>query len=181
MTDLSAAASKSKWIIVMGVAGAGKSSLGRVLAEKLALPFLEGDTFHPPANVAKMAAGVALNDDDRWPWLAALAAALKKSESGAVLACSALKRAYRDRLRDGAGRPLKFVWLSVSRPALNARMSARTGHYMPASLLNSQLATLERPTPDEAAITIDGDAPLAMILRDALSEIGAPAAPADKR
>jgi gluconokinase len=89
-----------------------------------------------------------------------------------------LKRAYRDRLRDGAGRPLKFVWLSVSRPALNARMSARTGHYMPASLLNSQLATLERPTPDEAAITIDGDAPLAMILRDALRELEALSAPA---
>jgi gluconokinase len=114
---------------------------------------------------------VALKDEDRWPWLDALAAALKKSDKGAVLSCSALRKSYRDRLRDGAGRPLTFLWLSVSRPALNARMSARSGHYMPASLLNSQLATLEPPVPDEGALIIDGDAPLEMVLRDALSEL----------
>ncbi|MEJ0061105.1 MAG: gluconokinase [Terricaulis sp.] len=143
------------WIVVMGVAGSGKSTLGAALADALALPFLEGDAFHPAANVAKMAAGTALTDEDRWPWLDALAAALGTAEGGAVMTCSALRVIYRERLRREAGHPLSFVWLKLDRETLLKRMSARVGHYMPASLLDSQLATLEAPVAGEHVITLD--------------------------
>lgn len=145
----------SSWIVVMGVAGSGKSTLGAALAEALALPFLEGDAFHPPANVAKMAAGVPLTDEDRWPWLDALAAALREAEAGAVMTCSALRLVYRERLRAKADHTLSFVWLKLDRDTLAERMGARVGHYMPASLLDSQLATLEAPETSEGVIVLD--------------------------
>lgn len=137
--------------VVMGVSGCGKSTVGAQLAEALKLPFLEGDVLHPERNVARMAAGVALSDADREGWLLALAERLRQAHAagqGLVLSCSALKRAYRDILRSGAP-GLCFVYLHGSHALLAARMAARTGHYMPLSLLDSQFATLEPPGVDE--------------------------------
>ncbi len=143
-------------LVVMGVSGTGKSTLGATLAAHLGRPFLEGDAFHPPANVAKMAAGVALTDDDRLPWLDALAAAMSRHAAAGrstVVACSALRRAYRDRLRAAPGR-VRFVHVTVTPDELARRMSARPGHFMPPSLLASQLATLEPLAPDEDGLTL---------------------------
>jgi gluconokinase len=141
--------------VVMGVSGCGKSTVGRQLADALQLRYLEGDAFHPPANVAKMAAGHALTDADRHGWLLSLRQALAQAAApGVVLACSALKRRYRDLLREGAPQ-LRVVHLHGSRDLLAARLTARPDHYMPASLLDSQLATLEAPGGDEAAWAFD--------------------------
>lgn len=137
--------------VVMGVSGCGKSTVGEQLAEALKLPFLEGDVLHPERNVARMAAGVALNDEDREGWLLTLAERLRQAQAagqGLVLSCSALKRAYRDILRSGAP-GLRLVYLHGDQALLAARMAARTGHFMPPSLLASQLATLEPPGLDE--------------------------------
>ncbi|MBA3592240.1 MAG: gluconokinase [Polaromonas sp.] len=135
----------------MGVSGCGKSTVGAQLAQALKLPFLEGDVLHPERNVARMAAGVPLSDEDREGWLQALAERLRQAHAanrGLVLSCSALKRAYRDILRSGAP-GLRFIYLHGEHALLAARMAARTGHYMPLSLLDSQLATLEPPGVDE--------------------------------
>ena len=140
--------------VVMGVSGCGKSTVGAKLAEALQLPFLEGDVLHPERNVALMAAGVPLSDADREGWLQALAERLRQAHAagrGLVLSCSALKRAYRDILRSGAP-GLRLVYLHGEHALLAARMAARTGHYMPLSLLDSQLATLEPPGVDENAL-----------------------------
>jgi len=148
-------------IVIMGVSGCGKTTLGRELANALGVPFVEGDTLHPPANVAKMRAGIALDDRDREPFLARVAEALVAAGSrGAVVSCSALKRSYRDliRARNGA---VTFVWQRLDRAALAARLAQRHDHYMPASLLDSQLAALEPPAEDERAIVIDGAEPTA--------------------
>lgn len=153
-------------IVVMGVSGSGKSAIGAALAEALGLPFQEGDVLHPPANVAKMAAGVPLEDADRWPWLDAVAAALA---TGGVVSCSALKRSYRDRLRAGAGRPVAFVFLEGSEALLTERMGARTGHFMPVSLLASQLATLEDPTGEPGTVAVDIDQPIPDIVAAAVA------------
>ena len=142
-------------VIVMGVCGCGKSTVGQGLAERLGLPFVEGDTLHPPENVARMASGVALTDEDRWPWLDRIAQALVESrETGAVVACSALKRSYRDRLRRAAP-DLALVHLHGRHEVLAGRLASRRGHYMPASLLDSQLRALQPPDPDERAIELD--------------------------
>ncbi len=142
-------------IVVMGVSGCGKSTLGRALAAALGLPFIEGDELHPPRNVALMAAGTPLTDDDRLDWLQAVAAALAAAaDTGAVAACSALKRRYRDLLRSGAP-ALRLVHLTGDPALLAERLRRRSGHYMPASLLQSQLDILEPPQADEAAITLD--------------------------
>jgi len=141
----------------MGVSGCGKSTVGADLARRQGLPFLEADGFHPLANVEKMSRGIPLNDEDRWPWLAVLGAAMRENavESGGVIAsCSALKRAYRSCLSQHVGLPMLFALLDGDRETLFARMSARKDHYMPASLLDSQLADLERPAPDEPAVSI---------------------------
>lgn len=141
-------------IVVMGVSGCGKSSLGRALAEQLHCPFYDGDDFHPAANIAKMSAGVPLTDADRWPWLKALQAVMAKHlQQGetAVVACSALKKSYRDLLRQ-AGEGVYFVHLAGEFDLLWERISTRPGHFMPAHLLQTQLATLEPPTPAEALI-----------------------------
>jgi gluconokinase len=146
-------------IVVMGVAGAGKSTLGRALAAALGVSFVEGDTLHPPANVAKMAAGIPLDDADRRPFLEAVGSELARGrERGVVATCSALKRRYRDTLRAYAADAL-FVLPELSREALAERLATRRGHYMPASLLDSQLAILERPSEDERALVVDGTAP----------------------
>jgi len=155
-------------VLVMGVSGSGKSTLARALAERLAVPFVEGDDLHPPANVALMAAGTPLTDADRQGWLRAVAARLQTAEvSGAVVACSALKRSYRDLLR-AAAPGLRLVHLAGSPALLDARLRARPGHYMPASLLPSQLRTLEPPQPDENALTLDIRAALPQQVRAVL-------------
>jgi carbohydrate kinase (thermoresistant glucokinase family) len=161
-------------VVVMGVSGCGKSTVGQGLAERLGLPFVEGDTLHPPENVARMAAGIALTDEDRWPWLDRIARALAEAgdagqagqTGGVVVACSALKRAYRDRLRQAAP-DLQLVHLRGSREVLAARLASRRGHYMPASLLDSQLRTLQPPEPDERAIELDVDAPPRLLVQQA--------------
>jgi len=143
----------------MGVSGAGKSTVGGLVAGRLGLPFRDADEFHPPANVAKMSAGQPLTDADRWPWLGAIGAHLVAHRGqGCVVTCSALKRAYRDRLR-AAAPELRFVFLHGEVALVAARQAARQGHFMPASLVASQFATLEPPAPEEGAIHLDVDAP----------------------
>lgn len=145
-------------IIVMGVAGCGKSSVGTRLAEALSLPYQEGDDLHPQANIAKMSAGTPLNDDDRWPWLDRIGEILADhAESGIVLTCSSLKKVYRDRLRAAAGGRLAFVFLDGSKALLTKRMGNREGHFMPTSLLESQLATLERPDQEAGVVVVNID------------------------
>lgn len=143
--------------VVMGVSGCGKSTVGAQLAAALGIPFLEGDGLHPARNVARMAAGFALSDEDREGWLQALAGRIRQARlagQGLVLSCSALKRSYRDILRQGAP-DLQFVYLHGSPELLAARMAERTGHYMPLSLLASQLSTLEVPDDGENAQRFD--------------------------
>lgn len=149
-------------VVIMGVAGCGKSSVGEGLAARLGIPYRDGDDLHTPEAVEKMRAGTPLTDEDRWPWLDRVAEVLAK-EAPVIVGCSALRRAYRDRIRAGAGGPVRFVHLAGSREVILARMAARKGHYMPTSLLDSQFATLEAPGPDEA-LTVDIDQPLAAII-----------------
>ena len=150
----------------MGVSGSGKSTLGALLARELSCPFLEGDDFHDTRAVAKMRAGQPLVDDDRWPWLDRLGLAIGEaltSQGRVVAACSALRRSYRQRLRHAIGAPTRFVLLDASRDELLRRLTDRSGHYMPVSLLDSQLATLERPEADEGVFRLDaGAAPEAL-------------------
>ncbi|HSF62873.1 MAG TPA: gluconokinase [Paracoccaceae bacterium] len=149
-------------IVIMGVAGCGKSSVGEGLAARLGIPYNDGDDLHPAASVAKMRAGVPLTDDDRWPWLDRVATELR-DRAPLIIGCSALRRAYRDRIRAGAGGPVQFVHLAGDRDLIAGRMAQRQGHYMPLSLLDSQFAVLEPPGPDEA-LTIDIDQPLTAII-----------------
>ena len=150
-----------RWV-VMGVSGCGKSTVGQALATAQGVPYVEGDQFHPDANVAKMSAGMPLNDDDRAGWLLALQAQIRdarKHDAGLVLSCSALKRRYRDLLRQGDP-ALRFAHLSGPKELIAARMQARQNHYMPPSLLDSQFRDLEPLQDDEAGITLDiGTAP----------------------
>mgnify|MGYP002780679558 CR=1 FL=1 len=142
-------------VLVMGVSGAGKSTVGALIASRLGLPFRDADEFHPPANVAKMSAGVALTDDDQMPWLDAIGAHLAAHRGrGCVVTCSALKRAYRDRVR-AAAPETRFVFLHGDQATVAARQAARRGHFMPASLVASQFATLEAPGADEGVIALD--------------------------
>jgi gluconokinase len=144
-------------IVVMGVTGSGKSTLGSTLARALGWQFVEGDTLHPAANIKKMAAGIPLDDQDRVPFLDNVAKALAESRPhGIVVSCSALKRSYRDRIRAGEPHAL-FVLPVLTRAQLEARLRVRAGHFMPASLLDSQLATLEPPSADELSLRIPGD------------------------
>jgi gluconokinase len=141
-------------VVVMGVTSCGKTTVGEALATALGARFTEGDRLHPPENIAKMSAGVPLTDADRWPWLALIGASLS-GDDGHVASCSALKRAYRMAIADAAGRPVRFVHLHGSAEVLSERIAARKGHFMPPSLLASQLATLEMPDTDEDAVTLD--------------------------
>jgi gluconokinase len=145
-----------RWV-VMGVSGCGKSTVGQALATVNGVGFVEGDQFHPEANVAKMSAGVALNDDDRAEWLQTLRAQIREARErgeGLVISCSALKRRYRDLLREGDP-ALRFAHLNGPKELIAARMQARVGHYMPTSLLDSQFRDLEPLQADEAGITLD--------------------------
>ncbi|OWO93878.1 gluconokinase [Rhizobium esperanzae] len=159
-------------IIVMGVSGCGKSSVGEKLAEALHLAFVEGDALHPAANVEKMSKGIPLTDEDRMPWLDLIGkrmqASLERGE-GIIVSCSALKRTYRDRLRAAAGGNLFFVYLEGSKALLTKRMGERKGHFMPISLLESQLATLEVPTGEPGVVTVDIDDTIDGIAATALS------------
>jgi len=158
-------------VIVMGVTGAGKTTVGRLLATKLGAEFLDADDYHPPANVAKMKAGTPLDDADRAPWLARLNAILRehaRDGRSAVLACSALKTAYRTKLVDGLAEA-RVVYLHGSRALLAERLAARRGHYMNPALLDSQLATLEEPS---QAIVVDIDRPPEEIVRAIRKALG---------
>ncbi|MEU4346513.1 gluconokinase [Streptomyces sp. NPDC023838] len=142
-------------VVVMGVAGTGKTTIGPLVAAALGVPYAEGDDFHPAANVAKMSAGVPLQDDDRWPWLDAIGQwAHGRAGLGGVVSSSALKRAYRDRLR-AAAPGLVFLHLTGDRELIEHRMSERRGHFMPTALLDSQFATLQPLQPDEAGVAVD--------------------------
>jgi gluconokinase len=152
--------------IVMGVASCGKTSVGERLAERLGAAFIEGDSLHPKPNVEKMSAGIPLTDADRWPWLGAVGQALKGAD-GRIASCSALKQAYRNHIAAKAGRPVSFVFLDGSRELLEQRIAARTGHFMPPSLLASQLETLERPGPGEHARAFDIARPVEEIAEEA--------------
>jgi gluconokinase len=144
-------------VVVMGVSGSGKSTVGAALAQRLRVPFADADDLHPTANIAKMSAGVPLDDDDRYPWLEAIGEWLARHEDGGgVISCSALKRRYRDQLRRHAP-GLELVHLHGGREVIARRQAARPGHFMPASLLASQFATLEPLAPDEHGVVIDVD------------------------
>lgn len=157
-------------LVIMGVAGCGKSTVGASLSEQLDIPYRDGDDLHSTEAVEKMRAGIALTDDDRWPWLDRIADALR-SQAPLIIGCSALRRIYRDRIRAGAGGEVTFVHLAGDRDLIASRMAARSGHYMPLSLLDSQFATLERPGPDEA-IEVTIDQPMASIVGKVLSNLG---------
>lgn len=151
--------------VVMGVCGAGKSLIGGLVARAFGIEFVEGDADHPPENVARMSAGIPLDDEDRRTWLAAIATRLEaaRAGSGLVVSCSALKRGYRDVLRAGSA-DVQFVYLEGTREQLEQRLAGRPGHFMPASLLDSQLAILEPPSPDEHAWVCDIGVPPEMIV-----------------
>ncbi len=161
-------------VVVMGVAGAGKSTVGRMLAASLGWSFLDGDDLHPAANVAKMREGIPLTDEDRWPWLERVATWIEgRLESGesAVVACSALRRTYRDRLavRDG----VVFVQLAADYDLLRRRLSERRGHYMSAGLLDSQLEALEQPAADEPVIVADAAPGPRTVVEEVLERLSA--------
>ena len=158
----------------MGVSGSGKTTLGRALAARLGVPFVEGDDLHPQSNVRKMAAGQPLDDADRQPFLENVAKQLiAHGDSGVVISCSALKRSYRDLLRARAGE-ISFVLPQVGREELLRRLAARPGHFMPASLLDSQLATLEPPGPDEHGIAIEGSFNVSQQIEQVLTSMTVP-------
>ena len=145
-------------IVVMGVSGCGKSTVGDLLARQLKVDFLDADDLHPAANKQKMAGGTPLTDEDRWPWLAIVGAAMKAETdagSSVVVACSALRRVYRDALREAAAGPVFFVHLHGTKELLASRLGARKGHFMPTTLLDSQLATLEPLQDDEQGVVLD--------------------------
>ncbi len=149
----------TRTILIMGVAGVGKSTPGSALARRLNLPFIEGDDLHSPEARAKMQAGTPLNDADRWPWLARIAAAASHRDS--IVACSALKQSYRSFLREKIGHPVTLVYLAADEKRLKTRIQQRSDHFMPTSLIASQLKTLEPPSQQENAYHLDAHAPIA--------------------
>ncbi|MGH3403765.1 MAG: gluconokinase [Streptosporangiaceae bacterium] len=161
-------------VMVAGIAGSGKTTVGERLASRLGCEFADGDRFHTPAAVAKMHDGVPLTDDDRWPWLDAIGAWMDQEDAAgrsAVVACSALKRSYRDRLR--AGRPeLQMFFLVVAHDADEARLSSRRGHFFPEKLLGSQFATLELPQPSEAVTLVPTTGTPDQTADEILSDLG---------
>jgi gluconokinase len=158
-------------IVVMGVSGCGKSTVGRALAARLEVPYAEADDFHPPANVAKMRSGVPLNDVDRKPWLESIAERIGTAAGGElVISFSALKRAYRDVLR-GPAPQIFFVHLVLTPEVALARVSGRSGHFMPGTLVESQFATLEPLEPDESGLGVDATLPIDKIVEKVLSRL----------
>jgi gluconokinase len=160
-------------IVVMGVSGSGKTTVGAMLTGRLGWEFAEGDEFHSAANVAKMRSGTPLDDADRWPWLAAIAARIddwRRTGRHGVVACSALKRAYR-KILIGERPDVALVYLRGDKNVIHDRLAARQGHYMPASLLESQLATLEEPGPDEHAVAIEAGRSVAEIVDEIIRRL----------
>jgi carbohydrate kinase (thermoresistant glucokinase family) len=170
-------------LVLMGVSGCGKTTIAQLLAQRLGWPWQEGDALHPPANVAKMAAGHPLTDEDRWPWLERIAAwiehCLDEGRSG-IVTCSALKRAYRDRL-NRRGKGVLFVYLAGAKELIARRLTRRHDHFMPASLLDSQFATLEEPSPDEPVLRVDIGAPAEVIADTIIRRLGLDALARDAR
>ena len=159
-------------VVVMGVAGTGKTTVGELLAERLHVPYAEADAFHSPANIAKMSQGTPLEDTDRWPWLDAIGSwARARADTGGVVSCSALKRAYRDRLR-AAAPDLYFLHLTGDRDLIADRLTQRQGHFMPLTLLDSQFATLEPLQPDEAGAAVPINAGPVSVTELALAALG---------
>lgn len=169
-----AAGALPRRIVLMGVAGSGKSTVGEALARQTGTTYRDGDDLHPAANIAKMSRGEPLTDEDRWPWLTLVGEALAQAETTLTIGCSALKRRYRDHIRSRADGPVVFVHLSGSRAVIESRMGARTGHFMPTSLLDSQFATLEPPAADEHAVTVDIDQPLDTLVAEIIEKLHDP-------
>jgi len=160
-------------LVVMGVSGSGKSTIAEQLAARLGWRYVDGDLFHPPANVAKMSAGHPLNDEDRWPWLRAIAAEIDRLAAAgerAVVACSALKRAYRDILVHGRD-DVRIVFLDGTKDLIAKRLAARKGHFMPPGLLDSQFRTLEPPQASERPVTVSIDASVDGIVDDIVRQL----------
>lgn len=157
----------ARHVVVMGVAGCGKSEVGQRIADALGLPLVEGDSYHPPSNIAKMKSGVALDDTDRAGWLDVLARELASRPHGAVLTCSALKKSYRDRLRAASGQ-LKFVHLALPEAEAQKRVALRPGHFYPPALVASQFAALEDPAGEPGVVTVDARLALDEVVRRAL-------------
>ncbi|MEX3646040.1 gluconokinase [Mycolicibacterium porcinum] len=156
-------------VVVMGVSGSGKSTIGAALAQRMRVPFADADDFHPAANIAKMSAGHALDDADRYPWLESIGEWLAKHHDGGVMSCSALKHKYRDQLRRHCAEVV-FLYLSGSPEVIRRRQASRPGHFMPAALLDSQFATLEPLGPDEAGVPIDVDQSVDAIVDEYMAE-----------
>ncbi|SEB35716.1 gluconate kinase, SKI family [Paramicrobacterium humi] len=158
-------------VVIMGVSGSGKSTIGALIARDFGVPFIDGDSLHSAENVAKMAAGTPLTDDDRWPWLAEVGRVLHaagENGTGLVVACSALRRSYRDAILESAPHAV-FVHLNGTREVLASRMMGRSDHFMPATLLDSQLATLEPLESDEPGAVVDVDQPVPDVIAEARS------------
>jgi len=165
---------QARLIVVMGVSGSGKSTIGSALGVAMNVPFLDGDHYHTPEAVEKMRHGTPLTDDDRWPWFTRLAVAMKEAadqRGQSVTACSALKRDYRDYLTQAAGEPVLFVHLAGSKDLIGARQANRPGHYMPAALLDSQFETLEMPRADENVVTVSVENPVEVIVAEVLAAL----------
>jgi len=168
------AASGLAAIVVMGVSGAGKSTVGRIVAERLGCPFRDADSFHPKANIEKMSRGAPLTDEDRWPWLQAIASWIAEHRAAGttcVVTCSALKRAYRDIVTNKQNGDVRLVYLKGDFDLIAARLKARKGHFMPPALLQSQFAALEEPAPDEHALTVPIDATPEEIAEEVLKRL----------
>ena len=160
-------------LIVMGVSGSGKTTIGERLAARIGWRYEDADAFHPAANVAKMSAGQPLTDEDRWPWLRAIADEIDRaSEAGerVVIGCSALRRVYRDVLVHGR-HDIRIIYLQGTQGLIADRLGERKGHFMPPGLLTSQFKTLEPPTPDEHALTVSIDAPVETVVNDILGKL----------
>ena len=164
---------KPRVLVVMGVSGSGKSSVAEILRDRLGWAFQEGDQLHSKENVAKMSAGIPLTDEDRWPWLDSCARWIRAridADEGGLLTCSALRHAYRRRLGEGNS-GLWFLYLKVSEEVLQQRLAQRRGHYMPASLLSSQLRTLEVPTDDEPAMIVPVERTVEETVADVIADL----------